>query len=189
MELKRFKEIIAEQQEYKSAGTSLKQVSAGLKHAVTKGLIHPHSTNVDIGGGKYDAGKEHVEGNIEGAKMHVYDPYNRSEEHNSTVEKSTAGKSDYVGCHNVLNVIKDEKDRSDVIKKVKSSMHPEKGVAHFTVYEGDRSGKGRATQKDQSWQNHRKTGDYVDEIKKHFPDHNVTRSGANIVVKSNTDLK
>lgn len=176
------KELFENTQEYKSAGTSLNQVSAGIKHAVKHGLIKPNTTNADIGGGKYDAGKEHVEDNISGAKMHVYDPYNRSETHNKAVESQTTGQSHYVGCHNVLNVIKDESDRANVIKKVKDTLHPH-GTAHFTTYEGDRSSEGRATQKDQSWQNHRPTKSYVPEIEKVFGDtHKVVRKGANIIV-------
>lgn len=180
MNIKSFTEYLNEEQEYKSAGTSLNQVSAGIKHAA-KHIIKPNSLNVDIGGGKYDAGKHHVESSVEGAKMHVYDPYNRSDEHNAKVKNETKGKADYAGCHNVLNVIKDEKDRHEVIKNVKESLHS-KGVAHFTVYEGDKTGNARATQKDQSWQNHKPTKEYEPEIKKVFDaTHHVARKGSNII--------
>ena len=186
---KSFVETIQESQEHTSAGTSLNQVSSGIKHATAKGLIKPHSINVDNGGGKYDLGKSHVEKHIKGAHMEVHDPYNRSKEHNDSVKKKAKGKADYVGMHNVLNVIKEPKARHDAIKSTKSFMKPKTGIAHFTVYEGDKTGKGRVSKADKgkgsSWQEHRPTSSYVHEIKKVFPEktHDVTAKGPHIIVR------
>jgi hypothetical protein len=152
----------------------LNQVSAGIKHAVSKGLIKPNHVAADVGGGKFDKGKEHVESNVHGSKMHVYDPYNRSEEHNKQVDEHTVGKSDYVGCHNVLNVIKEKEARSNVLENVKKRMKHGTGIAHITTYEGDKSGEGRVTKKSKtgetSWQNNKPTKHYLPEIKEHFPE-------------------
>ncbi len=181
--------ILTEAQEHTSADTSLNQVSSGIKHAVKSGLIKPNSVNVDNGGGKYDLGKTHVESNIPGAKLHVHDPFNRSEEHNSTVKSSTTGKADYVGMHNVLNVIKEPAHREQALHQVKSFMKPKTGIAHITVYEGDKSGNSRMSKADKgrgsSWQEHRATSTYVPEVKKVFPDstHNVTAKGGHIIIK------
>lgn len=178
-----------EDQEHTSAGTSLNQVSSGIKHAVSKGLIKPNSVNVDNGGGKYDAGKEHVESNIEGAKLHVHDPFNRSEEHNAQVKHDAEGKSDYVGMHNVLNVIKEPEHRENALNQVKSFLKPKSGIAHITVYEGDKSNNGRISKQNtgsgSSWQEHRSTESYIPEIKKVFPEdtHTVTRQGKHIIVR------
>lgn len=186
--MKTFKQFFIESQEHTSADTSLNQVSAGLKHAVSKSLIKPNSVNVDVGGGKYDVGKSHVEKSVEGSKLHVYDPYNRKSEHNKNIEDETTGKAHYVGLHNVLNVIKEPESRKSALEKVKSFMKPGEGVAHITVHEGDKSGNGRMSKSDKgrgsSWQNHRPTSSYVGEVSSVFPEHtyDVRHSGKNIVV-------
>jgi len=185
--MKTFKQFLEEEQEHTSADTSLNQVSAGLKYAVDKKLIKPHTHNIDNGGGKYDRGKEHVESNIEGAKLHVHDPFNRSDEHNKEIVKNHTGKAHYVGLHNVLNVIKEPEQRRAALEKTKTFMHP-KGIVHISVHEGDANGKSRMTKKDKgrgsSWQEHRKTGTYMDEVKNTFPEetHNIEKHGKNILV-------
>lgn len=184
-----FKEFLDETQEHTSADTSLNQVSAGLKYAVSKGLIKPNSTNVDHGGGRYDAGKSHVENSVEGSELHVHDPFNRSEEHNKEVHKKAKGNSDYVGMHNVLNVIKEPEHRIEAMKAAKSFMKPKSGIVHFTVYEGDKKGNGRITKVDKgrgsSWQEHRPTSSYIEEVKKVFPEdgHHIEVKGQNIIVR------
>jgi len=183
------KYAIKESQEHTSADTSLNQVSAGLKHAVKTGLIQPNSVNVDVGGGKYDAGKEHVESNVKGAKLHISDPFNRSEEHNANVDKETEGKADYTSLNNVANVIKEPEHRIAAYHKVKSFMKPKTGVAHITVYEGDKTGNARQTKNDKgrgsSWQNHAKTDTYLPEIKKVFPEetHDVSVKSGHIIIR------
>lgn len=182
-----FKEYIKEAQEHTSADTSLNQVSAGLKYAVKKNLIKPHTHNIDNGGGKYDEGIKHVESNVEGAKLHVHDPFNRSPEHNEGVVKEHGGKAHYVGMHNVLNVIKEPEERIKALHKTKSLVHP-KGIIHLSVHEGDGNGKSRITKADKgrgsSWQEHRKTDTYIPEVKSVFPEdtHTVERKGKNILV-------
>jgi ribosomal protein S20 len=53
---KTYRALLAEiSQQHTSADTSLNQVSSGIAHATSSGLIKSHSTNVDVGGGKYDA--------------------------------------------------------------------------------------------------------------------------------------
>lgn len=186
---KKLKESFGIDQEHTSAGTSLNQVSSGIKHAVKSGLIKPHSINIDNGGGKYDLGKQHVESNVEGAHLDVHDPFNRSEEHNAAVKEKASGNADYTGMHNVLNVIKDPEHRIAALEQVKSFMKPSTGIAHLSVYEGDKSENGRITKEDKgngsSWQNHRNTESYIPEIKKVFPEetHEVTRNGKNIIIK------
>ena len=138
---------------------------------------------MDNGGGRYDAGKNHIESNVEGAKLYVHDPFNRSEEHNTKVKKECEGNCDYVGMHNVLNVIKEPEEREKALKTVKSFMRPKTGIAHISVYQGDKSGKGRVTTK--GWQEHRPTSSYEDEIKGVFPEetHEVSRKGDHIIVR------
>lgn len=186
--MKTYREFITEVvQQHTSADTSLNQVAAGIKHAVKSGMIKPNSINVDVGGGRFDAGKEHVESNVSGANMHVYDPFNREQSHNERVKSIASSNSDYVGMHNVLNVIKEPDQRLEALKTVKSFMKP-KGIAHITVYEGDKSGSGRISKQDKgrgsSWQEHRPTASYVPEVKKIFPEHShdVQVKGKHIIV-------
>lgn len=169
--------VEAIEQKHSSAKTSLNQVSTGLKNAPIKA----GDTGVDVGGGKYDKGVEHFAS--KGAKLHVYDPYNRSKEHNEKVASDHSGKADYVGCHNVLNVIKEKEHRAGVLDRVKKFMGPH-GKAHITVYEGDKSGNGRETKGGESWQNHQPTSWYHDEIKDAFPDHNVTKHKGGYLIQS-----
>ena len=186
--MKTFKQFISESQEHTSADTSLNQISAGLKFATKNNLIKPNSLNVDNGGGRYDAGKEHVESSIEGAKLEIHDPFNRSEEHNNTVKSKTLGKSDYVGMHNVLNVIKEPEIRKSALQTVKSFMKPN-GIAHISVYEGDKTSQGRISKSDKgrgsSWQEHRPTKSYLPEIHQVFSpeQHDISVKGGNIIVK------
>ena len=187
--MKNFKQFILEQQEHTSADTSISQVSGGVKHAVKTGLIKPNSLNVDNGGGRFDRGKDFVESSVEGSKFHVHDPYNRSEEHNSQVKKQASGNADYVGLHNVLNVIKEPEQREQALRQTKSFMKPGTGIVHITTYEGDKSGNGRMTKADKgkgsSWQNNKPTSHYVDEVKSVFPEstHEVSSKAGHIVVR------
>lgn len=178
-----------ENQEHSSAETSRNQVSAGLKYALQKGFINPKSLNVDHGGGAYDTGKTHIEKNSKGSILHIHDPYNRSPEHNAHVRKHAKGNADYVGLHNVLNVIKEPEHRKNALKTMKTFMKPKTGIAHITVYEGDQSGKSKITKHDKgkgsSWQEHRPVASYLDEIKTVFPEktHDVTLQGKHFIVR------
>jgi hypothetical protein len=184
--MKSFSQLIREAQEHSSAGTSLNQVSGGLRHAA-KSIIKPHSLNVDVGGGRYDAGKDHIESSVPGAKLHVYDPFNREKEHNEAVEREATGKSDYVGLHNVLNVIKEPEYRKSALHTVKSFMKPG-GTAHISIYEGDKKGVGRISKADKgkgsSWQEHRPTKSYLPEINDVFPDEHYHKNfkGDNVII-------
>lgn len=164
-------------QEHKSKGTSQNQVAAGLTYATERGLIKPGQTGVDFGGGKYDKGVAHVAAH--GAKLHVYDPFNRTPEHNQEVERKMTGKAKYVGCHNVVNVIKEREHRVEALQKMKSFMG-DSAVGHVTVHQGDKDGKSRITksEKDGStcWQNHQKTDWYENEVRGVFGDtHDIKR--------------
>lgn len=190
--MKTFKDFmifLENSQNHTGADTSLNQISAGLKDAAGKlGLIKPNSLNIDNGGGRYDLGKDHVEKTVDGAVLHVHDPFNRSEEHNEAIKKVASGKADYVGMHNVLNVIKEPEYRRSALETAKSFMKPG-GIAHFTVYEGDKSGNGRISKPDRgrgsSWQEHRPTSSYMSEVREVFPEetHEVQLKGKNIIVR------
>ena len=130
--------------------------------------------NLDIGGGKYDTASEWLQEN-HGCENLVYDPYNRSEEHNDDV-LAQAENLDTITISNVLNVIKERKWRDMVLNMAAHHAGPATRV-YITVYEGDRSGEGRETRC--GYQLHRKTEAYVKEVKKFFKQ--VERKGKLII--------
>ena len=156
-----------------SAATSLNQVPALFK----KNFLKPGTVNVDIGGGKYDAGTEYLK--EQGIKNLVYDPFNRSAEHNQDVVKElTANRTDTATVNNVLNVIKEKPVRLAVIRQAAKAIKAD-GTAYFQIHEGDGDGNSRVTKvvngAPASWQNHQKTAWYEDEVRQYFGE--VTRKG------------
>lgn len=103
------------------------------------------------------------------AAVSIYDPFNRTPEHNAAV---LAGSYDVAVISNVLNVIDSETARGDVVRLAATKA----AALLITVYEGDGSGTGRQTAAD-SWQENRRTADYMDEIAAALPGWNVARFG------------
>lgn len=102
---------------------------------------------VDIGGGRFDTAAEAAR--VYGAAVSIYDPFNRTPEHNAAV---LAGSYDVAVISNVLNVIDSEAARGDVVRLA-------------------------ATKAADSWQENRRTADYMDEIAAALPGWNVARFG------------
>lgn len=162
-------------QNFGSAGTSLNQIPSGMKKIDWKS----GTVNVDIGGGRFDTATEYMKS--KGVENLVFDPFNRGAAHNKEVaERVRDNKVDTATSHNVLNVIDSKDARENVILQAAKAIKPE-GTAYFTVYEGDKSDKGRQTMKD-SWQNNRPTRDYVDEISQYFDDVKVKN---NVIIAKN----
>lgn len=180
-------ELETAEQEYDSAETS---INSSKLPAVYKLINIPEGTvGVDFGGGKFDNAVEHIKDL--GATLCVYDPYNRSAEHNKEVLRILRrnGGADWAINSNVLNVIKENDARKAVlnnIKKITKSGAP----IYITVYEGNGKGEGKATKA--GYQLNRKTADYLEEIQEVFPD--ATRRGKLITahnsnsVNSSTDV-
>lgn len=181
-------------QEFSSKKTSLNQVASSFK-AVDK--LHgwkPGTVNLDIGGGREfilnngevihkftDALRQRQVKNV------VYDPYNRTYEHNSAVaQEIKKNGADSVTVNNVLNVIKEPEVRIRVIKQAYAALKsgPE-NYAYFKMYEGDGSGEGRVTGvgEDKSWQTNMKTSAYMHEIHMIFPDVRIRASDKLIIAK------
>lgn len=123
------------------------------------------TVNLDYGGGKYDTATEYLKS--KGVKNCLYDPYARDFGHNL---KATDGIErnpvDTVTVSNVLCVIKKKVDRESVLIYSKALMKID-GTIFISVYEGDKSGKGKMTKKD-CWQNNRTLESYLPEVKKYF---------------------
>jgi hypothetical protein len=151
-------------QEITSAKTSRNQIPGLFNSQLFEAL--PNHRNLDIGGGKYDRGTEFLKSR--GIESHVYDPFNRPAEHNEAVmSQFKENPPDSVTVANVLNVIKEPEIRSAVIQQALDALRPG-GKAYFSVYEGNRSGVGGLST--DGWQENRKALEYLDEIKKHFPE-------------------
>lgn len=103
-----------------------------------------------------------------GVESFIYDPFCKPPEHNKAVieEIVRRGGADYVVCSNVLNVIKEESARDVILHNIKRMAKPN-GIIYFTVFEGDKSGRGRET-KWGNWQNHKKLAEYLPEVKRYF---------------------
>lgn len=163
-------------QEISSAGTSINQIPSLLKSKVYD--LPEGSRNIDIGGGKYDRGTDYFKSE-RGIESKVYDPFNRTPEHNQSVlEEFRANPADSATVANVLNVIKEPEARAQVIQSAYDNIRPN-GKAFFDVYEGDRSGQGKQTTK--GWQNNQKAEDFLAEVKAIFP--NAYRKGTVIVAE------
>lgn len=153
-----------------SARTSINsQKVPAIFHLVNFGK---HEMNLDYGGGKYDTATKYL--SKKGITNLIYDPYNRTEAHNSQVVSILGknGGAETATCSNVLNVIAEEEARYIVLTNIRE-MLMDGGTAYFTVYEGNRSGIGAATSN--GYQLNRKTADYMPEILQVFP--NATRKG------------
>jgi hypothetical protein len=157
-------------QAYTSAKTDLKQVPAIFK-LLNDGLVRPAyfwgTTDeiLDYGGGAGDKLTKLL------AKLKVrnlvLDPFNRSKEHNAFVRSLLKIKpADHAFCSNVLNVIKEPAIRMKVLREI-AALTDDTGCVFFTVYEGNKSCRGKRSQ-DDCWQNNRPLKSYVKEIRKVF---------------------
>jgi hypothetical protein len=160
-------------QEFGSAETSINEKK--MPSSISRIDWKSGTINADIGGGRFDNVTQHLA--TKGVTNHIYDPCNRSPEHNSDVaEKIKDGQAHTVTVNNVLNVIKEPEARDRVIRQAVK----DDGKSYFQIYEGAHAdGVGRETTK--GWQENRKTGSYVPEIAKHFG--KVSKSGNLIIAE------
>ena len=157
-------------QEYDSAATS---INSSKLPAIYKMInLEPGTVTVDFGGGKFDNAVEYIRD--KGATLVVYDPYNRSAEHNIEVLRILRenGGADAAVNSNVLNVIKEPEARKNVLENIARITKPGAPI-YITVYEGKGNGQEGPTKS--GYQLNRKTADYLEEIQEVFPD--ATRRG------------
>lgn len=158
-------------QQYTSKDTSINTVNKVYKSMKCR----PGSIILDYGGGKYDSNRDYMK--EKGASLYVYDPFNRSKEHNNSVVsfiRSNHG-ADIVVCSNVLNVIKEEEVISDIVRNLFACVKTD-GKIYIQIYEGNGSGVGEVTKK--GYQRHEKTAAYV----KYLPLHAVYARKGNILI-------
>lgn len=161
-------------QEFTSENTSIN--SGKLPAIFNMVSFKPGTINIDYGGGRFDNVAEYLS-QYDVINL-VYDPYNRTPEHNKEVIRTVrrSGGADTATCSNVLNVIKEPEVRKNVLENIKKLVKPT-GVIYITVYEGTGRGNGGPTKS--GYQMNRKTADYLEEIQEVFPD--AVRKGKLII--------
>lgn len=162
------------EQEFDSAATS---INSNKLPAIYKMVnFKEGDVVIDFGGGRFDNAVEYIKD--KGATLVVYDPYNRSAEHNeqvlATLEEN--GGADAAVNSNVLNVIKEPEARQAVLQNIKKLLKPGAPV-YITVYEGRGDGVEGPTKS--GYQLNRKTEGYLNEVREVFPD--AIRKGKLIV--------
>ena len=174
------------EQAFTSADTSINQgkLPTGYTKLRERGVFKEGEVIVDIGGGRFDNAVRSVR-EQEGAEVLVYDPFNRTKEHNQTVVNRVAnGGADVAVSNNTLNVIREKPNQLRVVQQASNALKPG-GKAYFTVYEGDRTGRARTTAK--GFQQHKKTSEYLPLIKSVFGADNVSlRGGIITAIKKET---
>ncbi len=160
-----------------SAATSINRHTMPRLFRMVADQMEPKTRNGDIGGGLFDNATKFLRGH--GVENVIYDPYNRSKEHNdAAVAKIRGSQCDTVTCANVLNVIREALARRRVILQAADAVKFT-GTAWFWVYEGNKSGYGCVTRC--GWQNHRKAETYIEELHAGFG--HVERRGPLLICK------
>lgn len=163
-------ELKQAQQEFSSAATSINSNKLPAIYNMVK--FRPGDVVVDFGGGKFDNAVNYLKD--KNVTLLVYDPYNRSAEHNKEVLRllKEHGGADAAVNSNVLNVIKEPEAREAVLKNIKK-ITKRGAPIYITVYEGIGDGAEGPTKS--GYQLNRKTSDYMDEVGSVFS--NVKRKG------------
>lgn len=139
---------------------------------------------VDYGCGKYT---DRIQSYLSefGKVLYPYDPFNQPDAVNiHTMEfvrwaSRTRNEVDLV-CSNVLNVIDSDGEVSRICHNIEEIATATGGTAYVTVYEGDRSGVGRQTGRDQYQRN-----EPLREYLRFF--HNATIRNGMIIVNGGTN--
>ena len=172
-------------QAFSSADTSINssKLPAGYGKLKKMGVFQEGQVVVDIGGGRFDNAVEDLAS--EGVDLNIYDPFNRTPEHNASVASKVAnGGADVAVSNNVLNVIQEPENISKVINQANNSVSVG-NKAYFTVYAGDKSGLGRQTSK--GWQRNEPTSAYVEQVESIFGKGNVEVRGDVIIATKSQD--
>lgn len=176
-------ELKQAQQEFSSAATSINSTKLPAIYNMVN--FRPGDVVVDFGGGKFDNAVNYLKD--KNVTLLVYDPYNRSAEHNKEVLRilKEHGGADAAVNSNVLNVIKEPEAREAVLRNIKK-ITKRGAPIYITVYEGRGDGAEGPTKS--GYQLNRKTSDYMDEVGRVFS--NVKRKGKLITaINESTSMK
>ena len=155
-------------QEYTSEKSSIKQIPAGF-NIVDKHFGWKEGTiNFDIGGGKYDLMTEKL---LEkGVTNYIYDPYNRTSEHNEDALNNCLfdeKRVDTVTIFNVLNVIKERENQLAVLKLARDAVVKDGYVFVRSTYMNPAKVSG--VTKSGSFQHYLTQQEYLEIVKIVFP--------------------
>jgi hypothetical protein len=121
------------------------------------------SRNLDLGGGHFDGPSKHIWKSYRVTNL-VYDPYNRSKNHNSNIRaKVRKHPVDSVTSCSVLNVILDKTKRKAHIQFAYKSLKSE-GIAFFKIWRGNNS----RIPNTETFQSNKEAKYYLKEIQKVF---------------------
>ena len=166
------------EQEFSSAATSIN----GSKLPAIFKLVdfHTNTLNLDYGGGKFDNATEYLK--TLGVTNLIYDKFNRTAQHNQEVIRAVLenGGADTCTLSNVLNVIKEESIRHEILVNIYKLLKSD-GILYITVFEGQPGQKEGPTKS--GYQLARKTSEYIDEVANVFGEDKVTRRGKLIVAR------
>jgi hypothetical protein len=153
-------------QEYSSAKSSIKQIPAGFKIINKYFGWKPNTINFDIGGGKYDLFTEKLtEKNVTNL---VFDPYNRTDEHNSSVLSIVRRfGADSVTVFNVLNVIKEFEMQINVLNLALETLKSGGYIFVRSTYMNPKKISG--VTKSGTFQHYLTMKDYLELVKNVFP--------------------
>lgn len=179
------------EQEHESSITSINAVTMPKTVKYVQEWITPGSVWADIGGGRFDNVAEFFKS--KGAILHIYDPFNRSHEHNvKAVENIKNSQCDGVMVNNVLNVIDSKPERARVISQAFDAIK-DGGLVFFKIYEGNKTAvksvieKPRGSSAQLNW----RASQYLPEIQEVFGS-NIHRVGdiiiARKVLEKNLDI-
>lgn len=150
-------------QTYTSAATSIN--STKLPH-IFAAVSMQGLTVLDYGCGRYtDHIRQHVE--AQDAYYLPYDPYNQPENVNTksrawAMLAHVAGAKTLAVLSNVLNVIQED----DIVVSIVNDALTLTGNVIISIYEGDRTGNGRQTGRDQ-WQRNERKAAYISLLQAH----------------------
>ena len=146
-------------QQYTSAKTCVNQVPAAFKRIEWI----PGTVNLDYGGGRFDTATNYLY--EQGVTNLVFDPFNRSMEHNIGVLHHRVRANTATLC-NVLNVVKERCTRHQILKNLKSLVKRE-GQIYISCYRGRGT---EPTVTTRGWQENRPLETYLEEVHAVFPD-------------------
>ena len=133
----------------------------------------PGTTNLDIGAGRFP---ELLTEALRTKKVEntPYDPQNQD------INYIPGSQYDTITMNNVLNVIKNKKDRMILISNALNYIGL-KGTIYIQIYQGDRTNHPRKTR--DGWQNNYPLQHYIDEIKGTYPSVTLTKEKGLICLK------
>lgn len=145
----------------------------------------PNTVNFDYGCG-YKSTQERISEFLadKGVEYIGFDKFNQTpaEQNEAWAAIEEAGGADTATCANVLNVVKERDVRVNEIIANVYDVLKSGGTAYFDVYEGDKSGAGGQTGKD-NYQLKRPIDGYVEEVAEVFGEDNVKLQGKIIIAK------